>query len=610
MYCSAAPQELNRLVDREMPLWSIDRLRVVAHVAACAGCRDVWLRLRRQRVVTRGLSSAVSHEPLPALALAWPEAAAGESRGRLRMPSVRRVVLGTVACVAVVAAGFVLVPRPGSHVPGSAAAAVRAALAHVNTWNLSGWKLVQGRRVAWEIWGRREPFYYREQLGDQLLIDDGSRRTLHIPPDAAMGRPRGIALVVSSSRADANVTWSYSHMAEQFRPGDKPSSENGNTVTFNLNDSGIYGRGIASDNLYTVDKRTWLPTSYEVRRGRSIDPHRTTAELLRIAYDVPIPAAALGAPPVPAGYAFLDATGTRPEAVPSEYAVTRDGLTVQAAPVAADTAGSVILRVRAWLGGERLDRNGAVGFFASPVQAINAAGEPGTTIIDSPGCKDDAGRAYVSASYLPLMFGARSDEMFLLMAPLEPLKTGDQPSSALTVALCAGPTIRNRASGTVNQAEGQVLFTSTVQIIVPLTARQPSLDPDTCLGPDWQKRIRFSEPPASPAVAIEEARAGYWFGGFNWKDPSDVMTTKETRSIERQKAAIALTLEGSPTARMARGRLQQFYHFAAARHHQMGDDSRAAQMLHAILDVAAGRGGGEREWAQTARRDLQRWHLK
>lgn len=610
MSCSATHQQLNRLADRELPLLSVDRLRIAAHVAGCAGCRDVLSRLRRQRITARRLAAMGACESLPALSIAWPEPALEGNPMGQRLPSLRRAVIGMIAAVAVVSAGFVLLPGRGNHAHGSAAAEVRAALAHVNAWQLSGWKLVQGRRVPWQIWGRRQPFFYREQVGDELMMDDGARRTYLMPPDAAMGRPRGIALTVSSTQTPTNVPWSYSRMVELFRPGDRTWKETSDTAIFNLNDSGIYGQHIASDNLYTVDKRTWLPTQYEVRRGKSTDPRRPTVEFLRIAYDDPIPAFRV-TPLVPAGFTRLDATKSRPESVPSENAVTHDGLTVQASPMAADTAGNVILRVRVWLGGERLDRSGAIGFFASAIGAVDAAGEPGTTIIDSPGCKDDAGRAYVSASYMPLIAGSHSDETFLILAPLEPLTDRDKAASKLTVGVHAGPMIRIRASGmanTGNVADGQTLLSANVQITVPLPDRRPSLNPDACLDPGWEKRVRFPEGTASPAAAIEEARAGYWIGGFNRNDASEVMRTKALRGIERQKIAISLMPKGSRTESLARGRLQQYYHFVAGRYHYLHDDKRAAEMLHATLDLESS--SGEPFWSQRARRDLKNWGLK
>ena len=48
-----------------------------------------------------------------------------------------------------------------------------AAIQRVNTWHLRGWRLHEGQRVPWEIWGRRSPFYYREQVGEEVTVDDG-----------------------------------------------------------------------------------------------------------------------------------------------------------------------------------------------------------------------------------------------------------------------------------------------------------------------------------------------------------------------------------------------------------------------------------------------------
>ena len=71
-------------------------------------------------------------------------------------------------------------------------AAIAAALGRVNTWHFSGWKLIDGKQVPWEVWGRRAPWLYYERVGDTMTWSDGKQRLRVFAPNPALNRPSGL----------------------------------------------------------------------------------------------------------------------------------------------------------------------------------------------------------------------------------------------------------------------------------------------------------------------------------------------------------------------------------------------------------------------------------
>ncbi|MES2465153.1 MAG: hypothetical protein V4671_31690 [Armatimonadota bacterium] len=106
---------------------------------------------------------------------------------------LRRTFAGAIAAVVV---AFLLVgPR---YLSRFAVSDVRAAVQRAKTWHFVGWRIQDGRKVRWEVWGRRSPFFYREQIGQEILIDDGKQRMRLFPAGGTANRPRPVVLKMPS----------------------------------------------------------------------------------------------------------------------------------------------------------------------------------------------------------------------------------------------------------------------------------------------------------------------------------------------------------------------------------------------------------------------------
>jgi hypothetical protein len=346
-------------------------------------------------------------------------------------PRRRQMILlriaGGLAATLALATGLLVYPRATR--PVSAATSVRQALAKVTTWHLKGWKTQDGRRVDWEIWGRRTPFFYREQVGKDIVLDDGRQRLSIYGPSQERNQLTGICIRHPSLQDGENVPWSYHMMVETWSHAGKPWMQAAQGPVYNFSDSGMEGYGINTDCLYYVDKDTSLPTRYEQRHYHAghEDARQTTA-LLNAEYNVSLPQSVSAAHP-PAGYQFYDAMKT-PAGL--ENADTKNGLTIQCEPLAMDHKGNILVRLNGWLG-------------CNPFQY----GKPGINFeasarrwrsdwsINPPVNYDDKGRAYV---------GIRADilkgsSLLMLFVPLEPLDNDAPLPGRLTATLHADVSI-------------------------------------------------------------------------------------------------------------------------------------------------------------------------
>src|SRR5579862_2004330 len=96
--------------------------------------------------------------------------------------NVMRTSLAAGIGVSIVSAGLLFVSPRTPRYGAALADEVHKALAHVNTFHLKGWKLDNGKKIAWEIWGRQSPHFYHERLGDFETLDDGHERTIVLGP--------------------------------------------------------------------------------------------------------------------------------------------------------------------------------------------------------------------------------------------------------------------------------------------------------------------------------------------------------------------------------------------------------------------------------------------
>jgi hypothetical protein len=591
MTCDLARRALNELVDGERPpQWA----GVLAHCVRCAGCRAVQAALVRQRQALRSLPAVAAPVELRGRILSRLPGSAGDAASaglidgrqgisraeapgrsltvavltRLRSPMARRGRLGLVVKVGVVAvaAGWLLLAGPWNH-RTLMAADVRAAVGKVNVWHLSGCKRVGGKQVPWEIWGRRQPFFYREQVGEAVTYDDGKQRVQLIPPVARL-KTRGLLLRTASRPGDENTGWSYEAMFQRWAENPRRFAETPESVVFNFNSAGMEGLGTSSDYLYTVSKRTSLPVRYEVRRhdGKG---NATVAELLTAEYPWWLPGTAarqnwpasvrridtLAAPALPAG------TGAT---------ASRNGITVQAQPLLMDAEGQVLLRLRGWLGGEQLGKEWELDWNVNGPGATE--GGDATWPV-----KDDRGRLYVEASVDEITYTALPGDHLSIYVPVEPLPAGVPPPRSLKLYLRVAPQVPQLLSGVSNQMEGRALMSETFELAVDLPAQTSPLDPGPFLDPKGKERFRSLEPEPAEA-AIARARSWYYTRYYDRRDPSPEVKERIRNSIRWGLRYVALMPATTTRAQLKRHDVARWYI-------ELGEWEKAEWLLKEMLAI-------------------------
>lgn len=357
-------------------------------------------------------------------------------------PLPRRRLLRVSAAAAGLAlaaggAGLLFAPRP--FVPSLFAAELRAAVGRANTWHFSGWRLQNGVKVRWEVWGRRAPFFYREQVGNEVLFDDGNRRVRLLPADPANGRAQGVALILPSQPLGTNVEGRVyggspgaNFLAGIGDDGHELALQNwsGPQVAFWKSTDILSNPVIRETTMLLADKLSRLPVRYTIRRaelrpqgsegegaGRGLDftqltllREYTQAELIP-AYDVTLPGGIEQMNP-PAGYRVADAT--RPPAnidLGDPSVASQNGLTVKAEAIARDNDGNLHLRLRGWLGEQPFR-------YPDLPMTLNARVGPGWCF-----AADERGHRYLSLGVPP---GAVTNGMtpHLWLVPVEPFIKG------------------------------------------------------------------------------------------------------------------------------------------------------------------------------------------
>ncbi|MGC4043697.1 MAG: hypothetical protein QM758_07810 [Armatimonas sp.] len=322
-----------------------------------------------------------------------------------------RPVLLTAAALSVATASLFLIPR--FRKPGMSSTSVSAAVQKTKTWHFTGWRLKGTEKVPWDIWGRRSPFYYREQIGEEILIDDGKVRTHFIPAPTgdprvfrAIYRPKGssvsamVLIQASDSKRVPLIDPSIAYLIGS--DGAPPMRQTGQTPVFRVTHTLPDRRNVVDIARLDVDTKTYLPLDYNVKQ---MSPEGYTAlAQLTPKYEVNLPADSLQ-PSWPANTPKIDLREpcTAPEAK-GDHTYSQAGWTVSAAPLARDTEGTVRLRLQTWLGNTLSDSRSlpiTVGLsFTEDIKAILAT--------------DDRGASYV---YLPVGYNGSRD---LYLTPLEP----------------------------------------------------------------------------------------------------------------------------------------------------------------------------------------------
>ena len=270
MQCLEIQQQLNALCDGER-LSPLGRYRVGRHCLSCAECRATGRQLRQLRHVCQTLPSppapARLTESVPVVLprCAPPVPALVPTRRPMQRPMVR--IAGVLALLLV---GLTAVPWRRDRPVG---AAVEAAVKGANTWHLKGWKLRDGQRIPWEIWGRRTPFFYREQIGDELNFDDGSQRVRLVPTG---GAGKWTALRLASGPAPSDQWREWLTMGIGWRSFHRAARDADEMWLLGGTDSGMQGPYSVAQDYFRVDKRTWLPVEwgYRLRWSNSNEPER------------------------------------------------------------------------------------------------------------------------------------------------------------------------------------------------------------------------------------------------------------------------------------------------------------------------------------------------
>jgi hypothetical protein len=480
-------------------------------------------------------------------------------------------ILGGAAVTTGLCAALLTLPAL-HHSSSSMASRVRQALEEVHTWHLRGWKLQNGKPIPWEVWGRRSPFLYREQVGPDLVLDDGRQRTSLFAPLTRLGwKPTpGIVLKTPSMTESENVRWSYQQMVTMWRTDLKPFAETPEGMVFNFPESGVFiggDRGSMTDLLYTVDRSTCLPVHYEARLGRG-DAKQTIA-MLTADYNAPIPDRLIDPPSAPAGYQTYDTTQpAAPQRL--ENAVTVQGITVQAMPLLMDEQGNVLLRIKGWLGNRLIDRN-------NPAISLGIAADRWADadhhIMRTPANTDDQGRPYTEVFWDGIQYG--SSERLMLLVPAEPLSPGSALPTKLMLHVTATMSMSSRLSGTMGMGDS-TLSTHHLMLVVPVPApTTPNMAQGAFdfLDRDWQHRIHSVDGQDDLTAAMDGARANFYSAVIDHRNPDRVHLTRAAYWTEKY-------LEH---ANAYSGKQLQRY-FLARLYHILGNNSRARQLLQETVD--------------------------
>lgn len=454
-----------------LPAWTVRR-----HLAACASCRAELAALQG---FTHTLRRADLVPPEPAVA-----------PRRYRTP--RRRVLATAAALLTVG---VLLLLPALHQSHQAAqnpgAAIAAALGRVNTWHFSGWKLIDGKKVRWEIWGRRTPFLYYERVGEAVSWSDGKQFVRVFPPNAALNRPHGLIIKTAPDQTPGGGGF-LDDPAYQTLAAVNPSRTNfgdGYTTLYaqTLTEArfrdpyseGHISQGVNANKLYTISKRNWLPTTYQLHYDSKTFERDT--EFLTVRYGSALPDAIL-LPPAAESYSVVDLSS----------AVSRpDGFRVTASPVAIDKAGNLVISARGWLGGNPLTPGSVFRLDVQPYNGTFTATRRGQLI------------KYLYATNSSLVPGA---EILMPFAPLEPSEVASGLPDMFSLGMQATPQLLVRGSDRI-YSDGTL---------------RPSTNYENLLAKQFTWRLSLPKPVATlpvkfpSAINVAEVRRIYYFVGYDY----------------------------------------------------------------------------------------------
>ena len=593
MDCPRVQELLNRSLDNRNP-----EPVAFAHRLRCRRCATTWTALRRQRQIAQTLPESALPDGLRSRVLtliaaeSLPQRAAENGRTRVmwRLVGGLTVTAGLVMTMLVIPSD-----RPSPRGGSVAAAQVRDALSRVNSWHLKGWRLIDGKQVVWEVWGRRNPFFYREQIGERIVVDDGTLRVQQIPPDEKLGRPGGIYLKTPSYPFAQNAPGLYETMISRWEKrgykAARPWQETEEHAVFREVAHGMVGTGAVTESMFTVDKHTKLPIRYEMKRTLK-DGSPFTSELLDAQFNIEIPRS-VAVLVRPDAFNFYDATEPPGQDVPSANATKQRGMTVHVRPLAVDSSGLMMVSVEGWLGNIPLRRETMMNFHVE-------SGRPGPD--EPPGFgphRDSTGRFYTNVNLMLLsIVPARARGIPLLFVPVTPLKPGDRSPNRLTVRLHASVWISSWPSGSTSTSTSTRLLAQDVPVTIDMPSKRTRYRIDDYLEQNWRARIRGVEEESLDA-AIVRARANHYHWLFNAAiEPAvefDAATQRVVYHPERADAAalrravkqktywlgeaVRLSKNGSREQRQAHDWLVRELSDGAAWLHRIGDRNEALRLI-------------------------------
>ena len=375
MTCEEFQPQLKPFIDGELN--GREARRVRRHLDFCPSCRSDYESIQRMHATLR------ANDIVPADAM--PQST--NIPNTMRQPQTsgaRRVQLlsaGFAAAAALLVAIVALSPafRPTK----SFAAEIVDALERTNTWHLSGWRQIGGKRVPWEIWGRRKPFLYYEAVGNNAVYDDGTTQTRIY--SAGDGLTQGLAVLTKSnggkfSNANEEPAWDEITNPSYWKPGMNMGfltqvSSTGDQAVFRKQYPLGVSSGVNANELFTVDRRSCLPVRYRLRYDNNKDGWDT--EDISAQYDVILPQEAVTLN-VPSGYQTVD---LRPQPIQKEANAASDaalsiGLTINTRPLAVTKDGTILIGASAMPNTSRLSLppNGPFHFMVAAPETVDVNG--------------------------------------------------------------------------------------------------------------------------------------------------------------------------------------------------------------------------------------------
>ncbi|MDX1933531.1 MAG: hypothetical protein SFU56_13055 [Capsulimonadales bacterium] len=431
---------------------------ILAHLVTCASCRAYALALNRIDGLAR--RSGLSAPPaLASLGDAPPHPRNAMEKKRSSLYPALGITAAALIGVALLARQYVLSPPP--EVP--AIARKRPSVPRPETWHFVGWRMVGKEKKRWEIWGQRKPVFYREQLGDDLLITENDFSLRYVAPR----EPGKKGVILIDARINGGAGGPYNHGTLTYRvdpledwtrfsrslsKSKEILSQNAATMTVKTPFAPLTAptmgmtmeaNGLQERATVVLNRQTGLPTriflewkgrspyqSQTVVNGASADSDavRPKGEL-NLTYGLAIPEQVRTIDPPP-GTPIVDRR--LPVTIrESEKEIAAPGSTVVDIQVTGrDADGHLLLRIKGWGGGKNL-ADLPTQFYLSPLPDADRTYSGGNEIL----FRDDVGNDYISLG----SSGGFSDfgQSDRIMIPLEPGSKKGNPRSATLKAQVA-----------------------------------------------------------------------------------------------------------------------------------------------------------------------------